>query len=123
VVSAKEIKKVVLDPAKLEGLVGAEKTGIAVLDAEEGRITELSDSSFTLQLGPEDSDNKRSIKRAVMTLKSGGTEDAWSTNCMWGECSVMFMTALSEAKSITLEIPAGEIVEEISFGMDEIPLP
>lgn len=123
VISAKEIKKAVLDPAKLESLVGAEKTGVAALDAEGGRITELSDSSFTLQLGPADSDNKRSIKKATMTLKSGGTEEAWSTNCMWGECSVMFMTELSEAKSIELAIPAGEIVEEIVFGMDEIPLP
>lgn len=123
VVSAKDIKKVKLTLEELQQADGQETTGIAALDALQGAVHDLSESSFNVRFGEEDPDNNASILRAVMVTKSGEREEAWSTSCMWGDCSISFSTALAEAESIELEIPGGETVEELPFSMAEVLLP
>ena len=123
VVSAKTVKKITLTPKQLQAADGQETTGIAALDELKGSIHELSDTGFSLLFGEEDPDNNASLLSATLIKSTGEREAAWSSSCSWGDCSIDFSTPLAEAESIEIEIPAGEVVEELPFSAEEIPLP
>lgn len=123
VVSAKDVKRVKITLEQLQQADGQESTGVAALDALKAKVHDLSETGFSLQFGESDPENNTSVMSATMATKGGEQEKAWSCNCMWGDCSIDFSTALTEAKSIELEIPSGEIVEQLAFEMPEIELP